>query len=274
MNDTILVNGNNVMQNYLGLCVGDVNGSNFPLPGAKSSPKIELFYQDFIRLNSNESFELPIITTSDISIGAISMILKFPKELVKIDKVQYSMKNEGNSLIYNIMGNELRVGWYEVEDAIRLKNNEPVIIISGKTTENFKEGDFIMFSIANNSLCEFADESGNTIDKVILKSYLIEHANSQNIESKSSVSNNDLFIFPNPAENTVNIRYSTANDGFVNISLYDVLGEKFIDVINKPLLKGIYYSVLNLSAVPSGVYTCKMVLGDGSVVLKRLVVSK
>ena len=35
LNDTIFVNGNNVTQNYLGLCVGDVNGSNFPLRRCK-----------------------------------------------------------------------------------------------------------------------------------------------------------------------------------------------------------------------------------------------
>ena len=35
MNDTVIVNGNNVTQNFKALCVGDVNGSNYPLPGAK-----------------------------------------------------------------------------------------------------------------------------------------------------------------------------------------------------------------------------------------------
>jgi len=42
--------------------------------------KINLDYQDFIRLSADDYFELPIKATADIKIGAISMILKYPKE--------------------------------------------------------------------------------------------------------------------------------------------------------------------------------------------------
>ena len=221
----------------------------FHLGGAKFTPKIEIYYQDLIRLNSNESFVIPIIATKDIDVGAISLILNYPKKLVMIDNVQFSTINGNNKLEFHIQENELRIGWYEDENDLNLKQNKPIIIISGKTTGNFEQGDIIKFSIFNNSLCEFADESGNPIDKVVLKTYLIEYANSQNIESKWIVSNNDLFIFPNPAENSVNIRYNIANDGFVKISLYNVLGEKVFDVVDKLVLKGVYNSEINLNII-------------------------
>ena len=81
-NDTVIVNGNNITQNFKGLCEGDVNASNSPLQGTKSlsAPKIRLNHTDINKLNSNESFALPIIATSDINISAISLILKFPKD--------------------------------------------------------------------------------------------------------------------------------------------------------------------------------------------------
>jgi len=83
-----------------------------------------------------------------------------------------------------------------------------------------------------------------------------------------------MFIFPNPADNIANIRYKIANDGFVNISLYDILGEKVVDFVGKYLLKGVYNSEINLSLIPSGVYMCKMVLNGRIVVIRKLVISK
>jgi hypothetical protein len=146
-------------------------------------------------------------------------------------------------------------------------NAQPVIIISGKNTGNFKQEDVIKFSIANNSLCEFADESGNPKENVVLRTSTIEFNEGQYIENIERISNNDLLIFPNPAEDLVKIRYNIPNDGFVKISLYNVLGEKLADVVNNYGLKGINNSDLNLSSIPSGVYSIKMVLEDKSLVV-------
>jgi hypothetical protein len=132
----------------------------------------------------------------------------------------------------------------------------------------------IKFSVVNSSLCEFADESGNSIENVVLKTYTIAHSEEKSNQFIESTITNDLFLFPNPAENIVNLRYKVANDGFVRISVYDVLGEKVVDVVNKDLLKGVYNSELNLSLILSGVYTIKMILNNKSVVVNRLVVEK
>jgi len=295
MNDTVIINGSNVSRNFDGLCVGDVNASN--VPPLKSNSKIDLDYQDsqdyqdIMRLNSNKMFELPLIATSNLSVGAISLILKFPKEMITIDNLQLiidndklkikneelRMKNEEDNLVYNVVGDELRVGWYadaETQGLASLHSNTPVIIIRGKTTGNFKEGDVIKFSIGNSPLCEFADEFGNPIDNVVLKTFTIEHTLRQNIGSIESDNRNDLFIYPNPADDKVNLRFNIANDGFVKISLYNVLGEKVIDVIDKFELKGVNSSELNLESISPGVYMCKMVLDGRIVITKRLIITK
>jgi len=36
LNDTIIVNGSNLIQNFKGICAGDVNGSNIPNTGANT----------------------------------------------------------------------------------------------------------------------------------------------------------------------------------------------------------------------------------------------
>jgi len=282
LNDTVIVNGSNITQNFDALCVGDMNASY--LPPLKSSSKIEIeyfYFHDLKKLNSNVSFELPIFSTKDLNVRAISMILKFPKNLVEIDNVQLSMKNEklimnnkDDNLVYNVMGDELRIGWFANVETLCITSNTPVIIINCKTTSNFKSGDIIKFSVANNSLCEFADEFGEPIDNVVLKTYSIEYSNNQNIGNAESILNNDLFIFPNPAENIATLRYKVVNDGFVKISLYNVLGEKLFDVVNKYVLKGVYNSEMDLSSIPDGVYSCRMICGESEFVIRKIIISK
>ena len=138
-----------------------------------------------------------------------------------------------------------------------------------------RPGDVIRFNISNDPLCEFADEKGNPIDNVVLKTFTIENSGEQIIENSESELNNDMFIFPNPAGNILNIRFGIADDGVVNISLYDILGEKEIDIVNNSYeLKGTYSLETDLSGIPSGVYTCKMNLNKHIVIVKKLVVSK
>ena len=184
------------------------------------------------------------------------------------------MKDEEGNLFYNVVGDEIRIGWFASVGAFRETPNSPILIITGKTTNNFKQGDVIKFRIANNPLCEFADENGDPIENVFLKTYPIEHSYKPYNENSTNSLNDELFIFPNPAQNDVNIRYSIVKDEFVNISIFNVLGEKVGYIVNKQVLKGIYNSDFDLCNFDSGVYICKMVLDGKSVVVKRLVVSK
>ena len=72
----------------------------------------------------------------------------------------------------------------------------------------------------------------------------------------------------------MNIEYKIAKEGFVNISVVNVLGEKEIEVINKFMEKGDYYSKINLSSIQTGIYTCRMYLVDKEVIIKKLIISR
>ena len=204
----------------------------------------------------------------------MSLIFNFPKELITIDSVQFIGDNNGENLIYNIRNNELRIGWSDNNRKINIWENNPFLIISGKTTHKFKKGDAIKIKIAENNLNEFADESGNPIDNVKLKIATLIHSEVSGIENQESSSENDLFLFPNPAENSVSIKYHIAHDGNVRLSLYNILGEKVFDIFDKPLLKGNYTSEIDLTKVECGVYACKMIIDNKIFIVKRFIVSK
>ena len=46
------------------------------------------------------------------------------------------------------------------------------------------------------------------------------------------------------------------------------------EILNQTTLKGTYNKEIDLTSLSSGVYTCKMVLDNNSLIIKRLVISK
>ena len=273
-NDTIVVNGANLYQDFKGICIGDVNGSNIPSPGAKSTSKVQLNYSEVKKLNSGQYIELPIKVTNYLRVGAISLIMNYPEEMMEILDAKLSVNNDVQDLYYNAKDGELRIGWFETDGALSLQNNETFIILKVKTGNNFKAGDNIRIRMANNSLCELADEYGEPIENVTLSTWSIEHVNTLNIGSITDDMSNDMVIYPNPAKDMVKIQYNISGDGFVKISMYNLLGEKISDIVNEARLKGSYDTEVDLSALPSGVYTCKMLLDDNTTIVKRVVISR
>ena len=108
---------------------------------------------------------------------------------------------------------------------------------------------------------------------MVLKSFSIKQINNEDAESNLRISRDEMYLFPNPAENNIIIRYFISSDEHVEISLYNVLGERISDFINKPELKGFYSIDVSLHSIPSGVYTCVMVTGENKKMVKKLVIS-
>ena len=295
LNDTVIVNNADVSQDFKALCVGDVNGSNFPPQGAKSPPKIELDYYDFVKLNADEPFELPIIAKTDQSVGSISLILNFPKELVQIFNVQcsmcndqfsmynvqgtmcndqFSMNDEGNNLVYNVKGNELRIGWFENQSPLNFSTNDTILVIRGKTTGNFKAGDEIMLKIANNPLTELSDEAGTPFENVWLETLIIKHSDSHEVSNIENNPENDLEIYPNPSNGYVAIRYRANKAENIRIIIYDILGQKIKTVEDKYIFEGFNDFTMDLSSVPASIYSCKFVVDESYSLVRTILISK
>ncbi len=68
--------------------------------------------------------------------------------------------------------------------------------------------------------------------------------------------------YPNPFNPVSNIEYSVAKNSFVKISIYDMLGRKVSDLVNRYQTAGSYSVVINASQLTSGVYYYRMEAGD------------
>lgn len=74
--------------------------------------------------------------------------------------------------------------------------------------------------------------------------------------------------YPNPFNPSTQIKYSVPETGFVNLSIYNLLGEKVAVLVNEVLTAGEYQNNFDASHLPSGVYIAKLNLGSFSKSIK------
>ena len=76
--------------------------------------------------------------------------------------------------------------------------------------------------------------------------------------------------YPNPFNPTTQISYQLPENSFVNLVVYNVVGQKVAELVNQNQTSGKYTVKFNASNLPSGVYIYKLQAGDFSDVKKML----
>lgn len=76
--------------------------------------------------------------------------------------------------------------------------------------------------------------------------------------------------YPNPFNPMTTISYSLPKDGFVSLTIYNVLGQKVSTLINKKQIAGVHSVLFEASEMPSGVYFYNLSSGDYSVIKKMI----
>lgn len=106
------------------------------------------------------------------------------------------------------------------------------------------------------------------------KSLLINNSsNNIRILVANTSINDELAVYPNPISNNATISYSVSNDSFVQIALYDMLGNLVTSIIEQNAKAGTYYLTIDASNLANGQYLCKMLV-DGKVLLQIVNVMK
>ncbi len=79
--------------------------------------------------------------------------------------------------------------------------------------------------------------------------------------------------YPNPFNPSTNIKYQIANNSFVTLKVYDVLGKEVAVLINQYQKAGNYEIQFSKNNIPSGIYFYRITAGDYSDV-KKMIVTK
>ncbi len=76
--------------------------------------------------------------------------------------------------------------------------------------------------------------------------------------------------YPNPFNPTTQISYQLPENSFVNLVVYNVVGQKVAELVNQEQTSGKYTVKFDASNLPSGVYIYKLQAGEFSDVKKML----
>ncbi|MBI3194535.1 MAG: T9SS type A sorting domain-containing protein [Ignavibacteriae bacterium] len=76
--------------------------------------------------------------------------------------------------------------------------------------------------------------------------------------------------YPNPFNPTTSIDYDITNAGYVQLSLYNILGEEVLNVVNQEQSAGKYRATIDASSLSSGMYFYKLQAGQFSSTKKMI----
>jgi endoglucanase len=122
-------------------------------------------------------------------------------------------------------------------------------------------------------VAEYMDMSGIEISFDNLSVTNIIASVETEMESGNDVS--ALKIFPNPAHQEVNIIYTLTDQGFVEMDIYNMTGQKIINLVNKYMTKGEYayvWKILNYN-LPPGIYFCRL-SASGEYLVQKVIISQ
>jgi len=118
---------------------------------------------------------------------------------------------------------------------------------------------------------------GNKFDSLLFRSieYILDTNfvltgtdlnNKDDLLQKYSLSQN----YPNPFNPSSKISFSLPSTELVNISVYNIIGQKVVELVNKNYEKGIHVIEWNASNLSSGIYLIKLSAGKFSAVQKAI----
>jgi photosystem II stability/assembly factor-like uncharacterized protein len=268
--NNIIISGSNVTQDFYGLCVGDVNGSNIPAPGNRmDNNKVKILMNGTIEVIPGQEFDLPIRTKESIAVNAISLVIPFSSDLLEVIDV----KTTTGSPIFTAQHGEIRIAWSEVQ-SLDLQYGDTLIILKLKATEKFA-GDLAVILLATDE-SELADESGNVIPLTELIIPTIKSYNLTGMDDQHPILT-QCNIFPNPANDLVNIEVIVSKKTTLDIEITDMLGRVKISRQMGELLPGMNTFQLNTVGLTGGAYTVRLMLSENngkSIYLYKLLIGK
>ena len=105
--------------------------------------------------------------------------------------------------------------------------------------------------------------------------YIYSYNEITDIKEKDIMKNSFELLnnYPNPFNNSTNIKYILKNNTNVSLILYNELGEKIKTIVNAYQSKGEYHIILNAGDLPSGLYFISMKI-DKNIITQKIILLK
>ncbi len=186
----------------------------------------------------------------------------------------------------------LTIAWYNEHPKLIWNSNTEPDMQSYKIWKYVDGSSMVVATVphsSSNATHSWVDNSvspAGKFDPVYTYSYkvkVLDNSNSESLYSnqvsisgtggiwkKNSEEDNEINIttyalnsnYPNPFNPSTQISYQIPKDGFVNIVIYNSLGQKIAELVNENKTTGKYSIEFNANDLPSGVYIYKLQSGE------------
>ncbi len=257
------VAGSSLSYDILSLVNGDFNSSFMP-GGAKGGSSVIIEDGNFMQAKAGTEITIPVRIMDAGRVGAISLILNFPSELVDVSDV--TMQGVSDPVDWAVNGNELRIGWNS-RNPLTFAAGDAVVNLRLTTASTFTAGNVIRFTVASDPLNELADNYYNVIPDAVLTMDVIQ-ASTIGIDEQEAVKGLSLSNHPNPFSGVSEITYMLPHDGQVTLTLCNIVGQEVKVLVNEAEAKGDHSLRLEAWSLEAGVYTATLTLktADGQMV--------
>ena len=117
----------------------------------------------------------------------------------------------------------------------------------------------------------FFDNSGATSYRLKQVDFNGNYEYSDVVTVKASLAKTELYQnSPNPFNPSTKISFSLAETGKVNVSVYNVIGQKVADLVNQTMESGVHNVDFNASNLPSGLYIYRLDTPNYSKTMKMM----
>lgn len=249
-----------------GMVTGDFNGSYIPALKSESA-NLRLNEAEVMKVDAGTEFELPLNATANLEIGALSMIMEFPADKLEILDA-WMDGNEANSVMFNLDGTELRLGWMS-GFPVTVNAGESVVTLKVRLIGTLAEGETIGLNLKGDPRNELANGNADVIPNVILLAdrVAVKSVGITEVDGSSLGFAN----YPNPFNETTTFVLDLPFSGFATIEVRDMLGKVVNLFLNEDLASGQHKYVINSNSLKPGVYTATLNLKADGKQLKRTI---
>jgi hypothetical protein len=234
--------------------------------GIRTDPTVSIEFKDTLTLPSFTEFRMPVIMPVGHEISAISLGFYFPQEFLEIDSMEMTGVPHGYS--FSVIDSLFRMAWSNV-NPVNVADGGTLITLKMKTLDLSGLTGTIRLNIYE--LSEFADQSANIIDSVVLEIPEIEYFMP---EPDDSIDGNYVRVYPNPFDDYASVNFALKEDSRVKISIFNPAGMEMMRQ-EADYLKGTHDIKLYAIDFAKGIYLMKFEIenseGTSSKLFKLLV---
>jgi hypothetical protein len=224
---------------------------------------VSLIYDDTLIVQSYSKFDLPVNMQVGSKISAISLGLFFPDNYLDITGMELTGVAQG--YYFNVKDSLFFMAWSNITP-IEITDNSPVITLHLKTLDLTGLTSTLKLELEVNS--EFADESANVIDGVVLS---IPEIMWPAPDPEDTLSGRYLKVYPNPFKENTIVEFYLESDSHVKITLCNVAGESLSPVTDASYAKGFHQLPVSAVKFSKGICLLKFEADDGVKSWKELI---